>query len=142
MTVWGDELSNAKPGIRGNYDGFLITAIEAPISIESTSYLVTNSFALDTRGLSELIYKFNNADVVTDGVFQILGTEKQYDNISDLVIADFTETVVAENINFGATIEALVNLKTPIANALLTGVLVQFKKVVNNWDLDGHLRVK
>jgi len=45
-------------------------------------------------------------------------------------------------INFGASVDAQVVLTTPIANALLTGVLVQFRKVTNDWNVTGILRTK
>lgn len=142
MTVWGGELKGAPQGVNGANNGVFVEEIETSITINNASYSDIFSFALDVRGREKLLYLFNNAGTITDGVFRILGTQKQYTDIEDLVQADFTETVVAEDIDFGATISALVDLTTPIANALLTGVLVQFRKVTGDWGLTGHLRVK
>jgi len=141
-TTWGGELSDARRGLNDVNDGLILKELETIKSIESTSYIDANSFALDIRGRTTIPYQFDNSSDITDGVFRILGTQKQYDNISDLDESDFTITIVPEDINFGPTIKATIDLTTPLDHVFLTGVLVQFKKVVGNWNLSGHLKVK
>lgn len=142
MPPWGGESKAAKPGQLGVNNGLFVEELETAILIDNVAYSDILSFALDVRGRDNLNYRLNNADTITDGVFKILGTTKDFDNLSDLVLADFTETVVAENIDFGATIEAQEVLTTPIGNALITAVLVQTRKVVGNWNLTGIIRAK
>jgi len=142
VTVFGGELKGAPQGVNDINNGVFVEEVETIISITDTSYSDLFSFALDVRGRESLLYLFNNGSTTTDGVIRILGTQKEYVNIEDLVTADFTVTLLAEDIDFGATISAKDDLTTPITNALLTGVLVQFRKVSGNWNLSGHLRVK
>lgn len=143
MAIWGGESEDARPGQNQVNNGLYVPELESPILIDSAVFTDLQSFALDVRGRANFNYRINNADLAADGVYQILGTTKDYQNLSDLELADFVQdTVVAEVINFGATLDAQIVLTTPIGNALLTGLLVRFRKVTGDWNLTGILRTK
>ena len=101
MTVWGGIQANATKGFNDVNNGLIVKEPLTVKSIVSLTYIDANSYAIDVRGRANFNYRLNNGSVITDGVFKILGTTIDFEDITTLVVADFTETVVVENIDFG-----------------------------------------
>lgn len=142
MAIWGGESEDARPGFNSVNNGLIVKELESAILIDNVAYSDILSYAHDVRGRTDVAYKLNNADNVLDGVYKILGTQKDFKNLSDLELADFTEVIVPEVVNFGATVKDVIDLESSADLILMTGVLFQFRKVTNDWNLTGILRTK